>query len=289
MLDLVIIIPTLNRPSILKDCLDSLKRQTIVTPMIYVIDQSDDTKTKELCKNYHVKYFKVSYKNKSRAANFGIGKTNSRYIAIVDDDVILLPDWLENIKKVLEENKYAYPVIQGQIIAGKTQSDTEVSRINDTGERRKVFKKKLITPIFKIGCNFIFSRDILEEVGLFDVNFGPGSLFLSADDAEWGYRVLNSGFKAIFEPSVQLIHQSWRNQQEDLKQMSDYGYGAGAFITKVKANSILDYMYHFFSIKRWLWYHIIFHSFNSKKCAPYKEYKRQFNNGIFAYKNNATI
>ena len=51
MLDLVIIIPTLNRPSILKDCLDSLKRQTIVTPMIYVIDQSDDTKTKELCKN----------------------------------------------------------------------------------------------------------------------------------------------------------------------------------------------------------------------------------------------
>ena len=138
MLDLVIIIPTLNRPSILKDCLDSLKRQTIVTPMIYVIDQSDDTKTKELCKNYHVKYFKVSYKNKSRAANFGIGKTNSRYIAIVDDDVILLPDWLENIKKVLEENKYAYPVIQGQIIAGKTQSDTEVSRINDTGERRKI-------------------------------------------------------------------------------------------------------------------------------------------------------
>ena len=220
-------------PAMLKDCLDSISSQTQKPTIVYVVDQSDNTETFEVCKNYDVEYYHKEFKNKSKAVNFGISIAKTSHISIIDDDTILYSDWVESSINTFRMYKNIL-ITQGQIIAGKNQTGNKVSRNNDVIKKRYYIKKGWITPIFKIGCNFIFSKSIIEKVGLFDDSFGPGAIFRGAHDTEWGYRVLRAGFIVLFEPNIKLIHQSWRNKEEDLKQMTGYGFAAGAFLAKAK-------------------------------------------------------
>lgn len=279
--NLVVIIPTCNRPQLVADCLDSLKKQSIEIEQILVIDQSDNLETKAVCEKYNLEYIHKSFKNKSLAVNYGIENSDSEYIAVVDDDVILAEDWAEIARDCLQNENYS--IVQGQIIAGEVEGELKESRLNDVDMRRQVYRKNIITPIFKIGCNFVFSRSVLDKVGLFDTLFGPGARFPSSDDNDWGYRLLNLGIKALYEPRLKLTHQSWRDEHADLKQMSEYGYSLGAFLAKIKMTSKLDFIYHLCAVEYWLLKNTLF-SFKSKKVRkPFQVYKTQFHKGLFDY------
>lgn len=283
--DIDIIIPTCNRPKLLKTCLDSVANQTVHPKNIYVIDQSDNSSdVKKLCFGYGgVTYMHTERKNKSAAVNLVIGISSATYISVVDDDTTLHSNWVEIAMDAFQNTNFN--VVQGQIIPGEIENNAKESRLNDTIEKRKIIRKAIITPLFKIGCNFVFRRDVLDKVGIFDTDFGPGSRFLSSDDNDWGYRVLNAGLEVLYDPRLKLAHRSWRDAVEDLKQMSDYGYALGAFFGKMYGYSKFDYAYHNLSARYWMNKEILKNLFRKEKQKPYVVYKNQFYKGLKDYRS----
>ena len=79
-----IVIPTLDRPLKLNSCLKSLflaiNKNKVIDLEILVIDQSDDSQTKNLCSNYVVNYFHNNIKGLSKARNVGILNSKGEYI-----------------------------------------------------------------------------------------------------------------------------------------------------------------------------------------------------------------
>lgn len=106
-----IVIATLHRDEDLKILFESLLVQTKAPFEIIIVDQSDDEKTKRLCKTYGeklpLKYFYCSVKSASYCRNYGVEKSGGEIIAFLDDDTKLLPDYLECIETFYYEHPAA--------------------------------------------------------------------------------------------------------------------------------------------------------------------------------------
>ncbi len=105
--DVCIVIATYNRPDDVKRTLSMLRKNSNVPGKIIVIDQSKDTKTKEIVLSFEKK-LPVTYRysqqpSSSIAKNMGIleGKREFPLILILDDDVDLLPGYFINALKEL--------------------------------------------------------------------------------------------------------------------------------------------------------------------------------------------
>ncbi len=276
--NITILLATANRSHMLRPVFDSLRRQSLKPDEIIILDQSFDKKTENICRDYLFTYVKLFDQNKSKAINEGIHKSISKYIAIIDDDCLADERWVENLVRVFNET--TTDIITGRVVAGDIEDNSVKSRLDDILSRRKLYKKGIITPIFILsGCNMAFNKEVVINIGGFDENLGPGSLFLSSDDNDWGYRVLTSGYKILYEPSAIVVHRSWRSTGEDQQQMQLYGYAAGAFFSKMNKISKLDYFYHLFKFVKWLVVEQIKCLFLKKSRQPFIDYYKQYVRG----------
>ena len=107
-----IIIPTLNRINDLTVALQSIEGQTYPPKEVIIVDQSDDTKTKDFVESYNQTTFKIvylytSYRSLTRARNLGIDNIDkgTDLVIFFDDDVILDNDYLEKIDTFFNNDK----------------------------------------------------------------------------------------------------------------------------------------------------------------------------------------
>ncbi len=279
-----VLVATCNRPEMLKVCIQGLFAQkTEILYEIIVLDQSDPEKRMVLQPGKRtVRNILCNFKNKSRALNLGVKHASADYIAVIDDDCIADTNWVDLIYQALQKEGSDF-IITGRVVAGNNEKEAIRSRLHDVLDRRTVFKKNKITPIFKLsGCNFGFHKTAYTEVGLFNENLGPGSSFKSSDDNEWAYRALNLGFKIIYVPEAKVIHRSWRNTREDINLMKDYGYAAGAFFKLIFKTSKLDFLHHGVQLWWWLLKTILF-SFDIHEIVPHTYYGLFFCKGFLLY------
>ena len=98
---LSVIVPTLHRSQDLEVLLESFISQTQSPLEILIIDQSDDTKTKELClrfkKELPLKYTHSKIKSSTHNRNLGVRQAKGEVVVFLDDDTELEPDYLEQI------------------------------------------------------------------------------------------------------------------------------------------------------------------------------------------------
>lgn len=278
-----ILVATCNRPKMLKACIQSLlAQQTAIHYEIIVLDQSDSVSLNTLPLDSKIKLIHCDFKNKSRALNQGVILAASNYIAIIDDDCIADENWIANLNTSLR-NEGRTSIVTGRVLASRIEKGSILSRLHDSSTERVTFKKKWITPIFKLsGCNFGFHKNLYEIIGAFNENLGPGSSFKSSDDNEWSYRAVNLGFPIIYMPEVLVQHRSWRNIQEDSRLMRDYGYATGAFFKIILWNSKLDFLYHSIQLHLWLLKNVFF-SFNTREIGIHMLYGLFFYKGFLRY------
>lgn len=279
-----VLIATCNRPEMLKVCVESLLIQKTAIPYeIIILDQSDFEKRIALPSNKVVaRVIACDFKNKSSALNLGVKLASADLLAVIDDDCIADKYWIDSLHKALRKEGRNF-IVTGRVIAGDKESDAISSRLHDTLNERAVFKKDKITPIFKLsGCNFGFHKDAYKEIGRFNENFGPGSVFRSSDDNEWSYRALQFGFQIVYTPEAVTAHRSWRSAKEDISLMKDYGYAAGAFFKLIFRISKLDFLYHSTLLWWWLLKTILF-SFKGHEITGHIYYGLFFFKGFLLY------
>lgn len=103
-----VIVPTFNRALLLRECVDSILRQTYRHFEIIVVDDGSKDNTPEIMADYpRTKVIRQDNRGVSAARNRGIGVARGDYIAFCDSDDLWQPDKLQTQIDFFKSNSQA--------------------------------------------------------------------------------------------------------------------------------------------------------------------------------------
>jgi GT2 family glycosyltransferase len=168
----------------------------------------------------------------SRARNIGLRAARSEVVVLLDDDMLVEPEWLS---RLLEGYGAGGPqtVATGRVLAAPPEGDGHglppaalfayTEPLTYRGRQRVD-----IVP----GANIAVPRDLVLRLGGFDERLGAGSRFGSADDNDMGFRLLDAGCEVHHVPDATVLHRAWRSRRDLARLRWSYGRGKGAFYAK---------------------------------------------------------
>jgi glycosyltransferase involved in cell wall biosynthesis len=182
----------------------------------------------------------------ARARNTGLLATRHDLVAFTDDDVLIDSYWLQGIADGFEAGDdvaCVTGIVPSGEIASASQAyfDRRVSWARNCS--REVFslaRSPQDEPLFPFqvgrfgtGANFAARRGLLLELGGFDEGLGAGSPCGGGEDIDLFVRVLLAGHELAYEPAALVWHKHRSDAQSLTLQITDYGTGLGAWMTKL--------------------------------------------------------
>jgi len=218
-----IIICTRNRSKRLERLFQGLYELRIPFGVVFEIliinnGSTDDTEAvlKNIMVQYElpVQYLEMKDKGKSKALNCGLDHAQGELILFADDDVLFSPSWLETywcaFKNHPEYEGFGGGVVpkwDGELpdwLKGGMVELMPLPLINkvDFGSKCIPFPNKE-TPG---GLNAGLRKRVIDEIGRFREDLGPGSMVPYAEDTEFFRRVMMLGGKFLYLPEAKVIH-----------------------------------------------------------------------------------
>jgi GT2 family glycosyltransferase len=234
-LDVSVLICTRDRGALLDGCLRSILACSPGPAEVVVVDQSRDESTRKVVCVHQggripVRYLRGKGKGLSRAKNQGIADCTTSLIAFTDDDCRVDSGWLEALTAPLRDPGAA--AVVGKTLAELCAPGGEETFAIYAPEGVPDFSRRTHPWRVGGGGNFAATADALRKVGEYDVRFGPGAEFESAEDMDMVHRLLRSGLKIVYAHSAVVWHRSWRSPSANRRLSQAYGIGAGAYFTK---------------------------------------------------------
>jgi GT2 family glycosyltransferase len=223
-----------NRPRLLANLVESILEGQEVPTELLIIDDSDDCheelsrlKTPRPCE---IRYHWNRSRGLGRANNTGLAAARHDIVVFTQDDVLVSPTWFGIlVRRLIECGPGA--VVTGKILSGEAEVEEGFapSTVEDT--EPKVFTGRIGRDVLFLQ-NFACYRSQCDEVGGFDPWLGPGTPFPSAEDNEFGYRLLKAGYRIVYEPRAVTTHRAWRSEEDQISLNWNYGRGQGGFFGK---------------------------------------------------------
>ena len=217
---------TLDRASLLEDCLDSLAKQAAVpVPFeIVVVDNGPSEETRSVAmrqRGPRVRYFAEPSRGVNLARNRALNEARGTVLLLIDDDEITPPGYLARLARGLAD----YPWADG--IGGpyrdygggpKTCSSCSLGSVDVPGEGFREVPHLL-------GGNMAIKLEVFEAVGPFD-----DTLSGRGDDSEWFGRA--RGHRFLFDPDLWVWH---RRDQMGLAELCRHAFRQGLAAPKATA------------------------------------------------------
>ncbi len=239
------VIPHWNRRDLLQTLLANLREQTRPFDEIIVADNGSQDDSAAVAMQAGARVIRLE-KNLGFAAavNRGIADTDADWIAILNNDVTLAPDWLANLLASAEKQVAFFAT-------GKTLMASDPSRIDGTfdaisrgGCAYRCGSGKPDGPLWNQARQIrmapmtaaLFRRSLFQEIGPLDERFES-----YLEDVDFGIRCAVAGCFGVYEPSAIAYHQG----SSTWGQWNKYSVGLLA------RNQVLLTTKHFSGSSRW--------------------------------------
>ena len=232
MIDMSIIISTYNRSENIKQTISSILNQKVNPLEIIIIDDSTNNLIKQYInklkkkienRNIILKYFKKPLKDRglTKSRNLGIKKSSGNILLFLDDDIILFPNYLEEIMHIYSQKENINGV-QGIIINNTVSENSNII----IQQIRKCFylthwqsQSMKVLPSFEgtypinirgqietqwfTGCNQSYKRKIFQNEIFDEKLIGYGY----KEDLDFSYRISKKFGNLIITSKAKLIHR----------------------------------------------------------------------------------
>ncbi|MDD4899083.1 MAG: glycosyltransferase [Candidatus Omnitrophica bacterium] len=125
-----VVIPTFNRASDLKRCLDALRMQTFLDFETIIVDNGCTDGTAELLKHYSVRVVKDVTRNVTHLFNAGWKSAKAGIVVFTNDDAQPIPTWLEEINLAFEKFPDAAAVGGPTVLPKESMNNQEMIRLD---------------------------------------------------------------------------------------------------------------------------------------------------------------
>ncbi|MBD7910212.1 glycosyltransferase family 2 protein [Clostridium cibarium] len=208
-----VVIPNYNGEKYLKACLESLMEQTLKPEEIIIVDNnSKDGSIEYIKNNFNDKVTLICLEDNygfSKAVNEGIKKSESEFVALLNNDTQLHKDWLKELYNCMKSDEQIFSCCSKML----RFDNREI--IDDAGDEYTLFGWGSKIGDGKLSSDYEESREvfsscagaaiyrssILEEIGLFDENF-----FAYLEDMDISYRARVYGYKNYFSAKAKIYH-----------------------------------------------------------------------------------
>ncbi len=212
-----IIVVNWNGLRLLEDCLASLERQTWKAREFVLVDNGSTDGSVECLSSWTRRLGRAEGVYLTRntgfceANNIGFAKAHGEWIALLNNDAIAEPTWLEELvrhgdegarigmlgSKILLVEPHGVIDKAGHLIYWDGQNRGRGTMERDVGQYERV--EEILWPD---ACAALYHRRLFEETGGFD-----GRFFAFGDDADLGMRARLLGWKARYVPGAVVYHR----------------------------------------------------------------------------------
>ncbi len=239
------VIPTLDRPALLHECLASLAAADPAFAQVIVADQSAESPMVGI--SAAVIMLRLEARGISRARNAGLEHATGDWVYFPDDDCTVPPDVLARFDAVIA----AQPDVAFVSARVLSPAGRALMPSADARARRLHLHDDVLRTVMSPGL--FVRRDVLAEIGGFDEDLGVGARFPSGEESDLLFRILESGRHGWYAPELVVTHPEpfeVRGARAQAERAFQYGRGWGALFGKHAGRK----HYAFFLM---LWFHYL--------------------------------
>ena len=233
-MEISIIVVTWNNQSELKDCLNSLKSQSMQNFEIVVIDNCSSDGTAEMVRlEYPEVVIKVMEANLGFAegCNRGIETAQGEWLCMLNSDVVADPEWMTIVHTAINKADSGVGMFQSKVLFKNNPN-----RINSTGivllatgssgdrdfntpDAHGVEVEEIFVPSASAA---VYRKTMLLEAKL-ESGYFDRTFFMYSEDLDLGWRCRLMGWKAYYLPGAIVVHsyqsssKKWGNKWADLQ------------------------------------------------------------------------
>jgi glycosyltransferase involved in cell wall biosynthesis len=198
-----VVVPTRDRPQLLRRCLAALEAQTLPVEVVVVEDHEG--------------------RGPAWARNEGVRRASGEVVCFTDDDCAPAPGWAEAL---------ATPILAGEVqaTAGRTLMGEGATAADRAWEaivgylQDQAAKPGTSSPGFAATANLACTREILQRLP-FDESFPAAA----GEDRDWTERAAGEGAVPRLVPEALVLHQPGMGVRSFLRQQYRYGQGAARY------------------------------------------------------------
>ncbi len=242
-----VLLCTRDRPALLGDALallDAELRGRRDVDLVVVDNSTDPSATRAALTG--LPYAHVVHEPRpglSRARNTGLAQCTGEVVAMLDDDVLVQPGWLDGLLRPFAARDVA--VVTGAVLPADLD-DLEAQVFEDygglhRGPHRRSWSAEwldaddLPPTTWVIGgtASAAFRRLALVGAGGFLEGLGAGTSAGVGEDTECFYRLLRAGGRIVYEPTARVLHRHRATREELAAQLRAYAAGHVAYHLEV--------------------------------------------------------
>lgn len=191
-----IIIPVWNKLELTRECLDSIIKNTHIPYRLIIIDNNSDQETENYLKSLKDRdeIEVVLIRNEQnlgfvKAVNQGIRASNAEYVCLLNNDTLVMENWLREMINIIKNN----PKV------GVVNPGGEIAYSNIQG-----LSGKWVEVGFASGFCMLIKREVIEKIGLLDEEFETGFF----EDTDYCKRAKNAGYLCVAAKASCVFHHA---------------------------------------------------------------------------------
>ena len=221
------VVSTWNKKDDLRENLRSLRAQTRPFAEIIVVDNASRDGTAEMIAREFpdVRLIVMPHDRYGACETFNIGFASARneLVAILDDDIVMQPDWLEKATARLSEEPATTAILSTQVV----EPGTPQAYLDSPSFRRERYMST-----FR-GCASLARASALREAGGYDER-----LFIYGNERDLTCRLLNLGYRVLQYPGTGVFHKTPFGIK--MGKRSLYFHARNAWMTMLKYAPLSD-------------------------------------------------
>jgi len=263
-----VIVPTLAADETLAECLASLDRQTFSDFEVIVVDNSGRRavqprdRVRIIANQTNIGF--------GAAVNQAFHQSGSPFIAVLNDDAIADPRWLEALLAAVEARPDVGMCASQVRLAGDGRLDSTGMLLCLDGSSKQ--RGHLEAPesfsrhqeaLLPSGSAAFYRREMLEEIGLFDEAF-----FLYCEDTDLGLRARWAAWECLYVPNA-IVEHRYSHSAGQASALKAYYVERNRLFVAVKNLPMRELLFSpFYSAARYFW-HVVFALQGRGKAAEF--------------------
>lgn len=190
-----------------ENCVDSIVRHTKFPYRLIMIDNASEEDTRAyliaLSKREDIDVVLIRNEENlgySKAVNQGMRASNSEYVCILNNDVLVTDNWLTEMIDVSRKDERIGIV---NPLSNYGSEKPFGKRWEDVA--RKIYednKGDYIETAAAIGFCFLIKRKVIDNIGYWTEEYGPGYF----EDTEYSIRAIRNGYKVVIAQGAYAVH-----------------------------------------------------------------------------------
>lgn len=209
-----VIVPNFNGQGFLRDCLESLRKQTYPVLECLVVDDASTDSSPQLVTNEFPEMPLIKLTENggfARSANEGMRRAAGEVVALLNNDAAAEPDWVAELVGAFRRHPEAGAIASKMVLwdtPGVINSAGDMFLRSGVPNSRGVWQvdegqfEREEEVFGASGGACAYRRSMLQDIGLFDERF-----FMYCEDVDLAFRAQMQGYACIYAPAAVVRHR----------------------------------------------------------------------------------